>query len=262
MTKALADYAGLPLTLNEEGLLEFSGDSVKVVPEERALSELSEVLLYSGEKGPEVLYRMYRDTGLEKDRKNIQSQGLRYDVTVIYPGVIGQEYVKTLGHYHPKAPGDLFTYPEVYQVLQGEAHFLLQKGGDISGEIEDFAVAAFHPGDILIIPPFYGHATVNPKDEPLVMANWIAREFASSYDAVKLRKGLAYYEVNHKGEMTFMPNDSYSLHPKPRMIEPANLPQYGLSSGESIYKAWQDGADLRWLVKPSLAQDLWRSMGL
>ena len=34
----------------------------------------------------------------------MEDAGLRYDITVIYPGLIGSEYVKTLGHYHPKVP--------------------------------------------------------------------------------------------------------------------------------------------------------------
>jgi glucose-6-phosphate isomerase len=259
---ALDKYAGFPVTLNEDGLIEFGPGSHAVKPEARHLSDMSTVLLYPSEAGPEVLYRMYRETGLSEDQKKIADEGLRYDITVIYPGEIGSEYVKTLGHYHPRVPGQKWTYPEVYQVLHGKAHFLLQRGGDVSGEVEDFIVADFGPGDILVIPPFYGHVTVNPGNEPLVMSNWIAREFSSVYDPIKLRKGLAYYDVNHKGESIFMPNDSYSNHPKPRVVEPANLPEFGLESGKSMYTTWKEGANLEFVVRPSVAEELWRSMGI
>ena len=192
----------------------------------------------------------------------MEDAGLRYDITVIYPGLIGSEYVKTLGHYHPKVPGQPWTYPEVYQVLHGKAHFLLQRGGEVSGQVDDFIVAEFEAGDILIIPPLYGHVTANPGKESLVMANWIARDFQSVYDPIRLRKGLAFYDVEYKGQSIFMPNESYGEHPKPRMVKPADYPEVGLKRGESMYRAWQDGASLEFLVRPSRAAGLWETLGV
>jgi glucose-6-phosphate isomerase len=72
----------------------------------RKLEDASQVLQYPGDEGPEVLYAMYRGTGLEKDQWALTTAGLRYDVTVIFPGTIGSEYVKTVGHYHPRVPGN------------------------------------------------------------------------------------------------------------------------------------------------------------
>ena len=41
--------------------------------------------------------------------------------------MLGSEYVKTVGHYHPPVPGTDVSYPEIYQVLDGSATYLLQK---------------------------------------------------------------------------------------------------------------------------------------
>jgi glucose-6-phosphate isomerase len=259
---SIADLAGFPVSLDEDGSLRFGPGVMAPEASLRRLEDASPVLLYPGEEGPSVLYAMYRGTGFEKDRWTMESQGIRYDITVIFPGTIGSEYVKTVGHYHPRVPGQPWTYPEIYQVLKGRAHFLLQKGGEISGEVSDFVVADFSAGDILLIPPFYGHVTTNPGDEPLVMANFIASEFQSVYDPVRLRKGLAFYDVEYKGESIFMPNDSYGSHPKPRLWTKSDYPELGLRRGESMYSAWKAGADLSFLRKPDLQKGLWESLGV
>lgn len=259
---SLSDLTGFPLSMAEDGALTFGPGVKRPEISSRSLEDASPVLLYPSEDEPGTLYVMYRGTGLIKDRKAIEDAGLRYDITVIYPGTIGSEFVKTVGHYHPKVRGQPWTYPEVYQVLSGTAHFLMQRGGDVSGEVEDFAVADFERGDILLIPPFYGHVTTNPGKEPLVMANWLASEFQSVYDPVRLRKGLAFYDVEYKGQSIFMPNDSYESHPRPRLVKPVDYPELGLKRGESIYVAWQAGADLAFLRKPSLQAKLWESMGI
>ena len=41
--------------------------------------------------------------------------------------MLGLEYTKTVGHYHPQIPGTDISYPEIYQVLEGSATYLLQK---------------------------------------------------------------------------------------------------------------------------------------
>jgi len=258
----LTKLAGFPVFMDDKGRLSFGEGAVQVEPDVRKLKDASSVLLYPDEDGPEILYWMYRGAGLAKDQRAIADSSLRFDLTVLSPGTIGSEYVKTVGHYHPRVPGQPWSYPEVYQVLHGKAHFLLQRGGEVTGQVEDFAVAEFEAGDTLLIPPFYGHVTVNPADGYLVMANWICRDFSSSYEPIRLRKGVAYYDVEYKGQSIFMPNESYESHPKPRLIKPTDYPKLGLFRGQSMYTAWQNGADLGFLVKPSLQEDLWREMGL
>ena len=73
------------------------------------------------------LYYMYRDLAMnDEDRETLSRQNIRYDITVIPPAVLNGEYVKTKGHYHPENPAGI-GYPELYQVLAGNALFLLQR---------------------------------------------------------------------------------------------------------------------------------------
>ena len=91
------------------------GDKI-AEPSVRTLGDLRD-LLYdpaSVKEPPETaLYYMYRDLALgKKDRESMKTEHIRYDVTVIPPRTIGAEYVKTVGHYHPRVPGTDLSYTE------------------------------------------------------------------------------------------------------------------------------------------------------
>jgi len=102
----------------------------------------------------------------------MHENGIRYDITVIPPANPGGEYVKTKGHYHPENAAGV-VYPELYEVMGGRAHFLLQKKS-----LDDIALIEAHKGDIVVIPPGYGHVTINPTlDQKLTMANLVSTRF-------------------------------------------------------------------------------------
>ncbi len=136
--------------------------NTKVAPDVRRLSNMKEVV-YDREflaKSKDIdLYYMYRDLALSrKDREAMQSEDLRYDITIIPPRMLGTEYVKTLGHYHPIVPGTTLSYTELYEVLEGEAHYLLQK--EEKGKITDVVLVKAGKGDKVIMSPNYGHVTI------------------------------------------------------------------------------------------------------
>src|SRR3989344_5983952 len=97
------------------------------------------------------------------ERAKIRANNLRYDITVLPPFRTGDEYNKTFGHYHPKIAVTDTWYPEVYEVLHGRAHYLLQNGSE-------FLVFDARPGDKCLMIPGFAHITVNPSlRETLVM---------------------------------------------------------------------------------------------
>jgi len=126
----------------------------------------------------EHLYYMYRGV----DRKD----KLRYDITVILGKMLGKEFNKTKGHYHPN------KYGELYIVLEGKAFYLMQKINN-KEEIDDLYIVKAKKGDHVIVPPGYGHITINPEKEDLKMANWVYEEFDSIYKPIEEKKGAAYY---------------------------------------------------------------------
>ena len=40
-------------------------------------------------------------------------------------------------------------------------------------------------GDKVVVPPNYGHITINPFDKTLVMSNWVCSDFPSIYEPIK-----------------------------------------------------------------------------
>ncbi|MCL7475807.1 MAG: glucose-6-phosphate isomerase [ANME-2 cluster archaeon] len=216
-------------------------------PDIRMLSGLSGVLLDQNilKSGDRELYYMYRDLALSlSDRETIIENGLRYDITVIPPAMVGREYVKTLGHYHPPAPGTDLSYPEVYEVLSGECHYLLQKH---EGEgIVDVVMIRASAGDKVIIPPDYGHVTINACNKELKMANWVSRDFSSVYEPFVELHGAAYYLTVDR----LLVNPHYGEVPEVREVEPGSFSEVGLVRGKEMYGLVRDIRKLDFLNRP------------
>lgn len=157
------------------------------------------------------LYFMYREVARNpEDRAWLASRNLRYDLTVIPPAVLCGEKVKTKGHYHPANPSGV-GYPEVYEVLEGSAHYLLQ-----NRDLSDVVLIEAGAGARVIIPPSYGHVTINPQNSTLIMANIVSTEFSSDYGEYEKKQGAAYYELS---DGSFIRNPRYSQIPPLRRLD-------------------------------------------
>lgn len=167
--------------------LKFGGQLIG--PDVRRLYDLRDVAFDTAwfEAAPDRdAYYMYRDLALSlTDAEAITRHQLRYDITIIPPFNMGLECVKTYGHYHPRVNPKLrYAYPEIYEVLDGDAHYLLQRAQNDQSVDEVILVKATR-GDKVIVPPNYGHVTINPSDRTLKMANWVCRSFDSVYEPTR-----------------------------------------------------------------------------
>jgi glucose-6-phosphate isomerase, archaeal len=179
-------------------------------PAVRTIEEMRPVLADPACACSGPLYYMYRDLARsDNDRRWLRQNQLRYDITAIPPHVLCGEYVKTKGHYHPEnAEGT--GYPEIYEVLEGEAYYLLQ-----SRQLDDIVLISASRGDVVVIPPEYGHISINPSSSSLVMANIVSTAFESEYGEYETRHGAGYYVMS---DGNFRKNPHYpSLPPVRRM---------------------------------------------
>lgn len=251
---SLEKQSGLPLAFDRERKrkLIFKEGIEQVEPVVRTRGEMEEVLFQPEEPGPQELYYMFRGVALEEDRELLQQHGLRYDITFIKPGRIGREYLKTAGHYHPLKPGTEQTYPEVYEVIYGRAHYLLQKPKDDNyGELERVILIAAKPGDKVLIPPHYGHITINPGEDPLVMSNFVAESCVSVYEPIRQRGGGAYFEIKGEEGTEFLGNTQYYYLPPLRRCPVTTAPRLKLYRGLPLYHVFkEDPAYLSFLVNP------------
>jgi len=232
-----------------ETRLKFEKEVSQVVPDYRCLSELEAIVLdcewYVDASKNLSLYGMYRNLFKLQHQKTFQS--IRFDITVIPPLCLGQELVKTAGHYHSIAATGLH-YPEIYQVAHGTAHYLLQKPKHEWTQLEDVVLINAVAGDVVVIPPGYGHITINPGDDPLVMANLVARSTVSDYEPIKQLHGGAYFETK---DHQFLKNEHYEYVPELRRVKPPNTFE-SLKKGMSIYTSYiHDPSALNCLETPN-----------
>ncbi len=229
-----------------EHILEFGSKRVK--PNIRTLFDMKEVAYDRGwlsGAGNIELYYMYRELSLSKnDALTMREHGLRYDITVIPPRMLGCEFVKTAGHYHPIVPGTGVTFPEIYEVLSGEAHYVMQMPE--GNKIKDVVLVKANPGDKVIIPPGYGHLTINASNKVLKMANWVARDFESVYAPIKEMGGGAYFIL----ENGIVRNSHYIEVPEIRELNPTNVREAGLQKNREMYGLVRDMKKLEFLTKP------------
>ena len=139
----------------------------------------------------------------------MKKEGLRYDITVIPNRLLGKEFAKTKGHEH------LGNYGELYITLRGRAIYLLQKFRN--GKIEDIYAVKTGKGDVVIIPPKYGHITINPsRKEELKTANWLDEKSQHVYDVIDKKQGACYYYTTDG----WVKNKKYKKIPRLRFQKP------------------------------------------
>ena len=145
----------------------------------RYLSGLKNVLL-DWEK-----IKKFKDFPVYYIWRGVKEKGsLRYDITLIPPNVLGREFVKTKGHYH------LGNFGEIYEVLEGEGIFLMQKGKDVIKKV--YFVKAKR-GEFVKIPPGFAHVTINATEKNLKIGNWIGKNVKSDYSFIEKKQGMCYY---------------------------------------------------------------------
>jgi glucose-6-phosphate isomerase len=236
--------------------LEFGGK--KREPDIRWLYDLKDVICdqdWLAKAKNTELYYMYRDLFLSRaDGEKLREQGVRYDITIIPPGMLGCEYVKTIGHYHPLVPGEGVTFPEIYEILEGEALYLLQKL-----DLSDVVAVNASAGDKVLVPPGYGHVTINRSNKILKMANFVARDFSSLYGPIKERAGGAYFFTSSGWIKNKRCPESAELR-RAEALGSAKLRSLGLIKGKEMYPLLKEKGRLDYLVKPQEHLDLFEDL--
>ena len=218
----------------------------------RKLEELQPVLYQKNFQGPKELYTLFNDVGLPEARKLLSQHGLRYDVGIIPPLKIGREYIKTMGHYHCKCSETSISYAEVYEIVYGIAHFILQKQDKKNDKvITDIMWVEAEKGDRLIMPPDYAHVTINPCPEVLVVSNLAAISCRHSYSKIVQMGGLAYFNIEEENSPIFVRNPRYEKVPPLRKVSLKKLKDFGISPDRPIYSsALNEPQEFRFIATP------------
>ncbi len=138
-----------------------------------------------------VLYRVY------PVKATSETNGLLVGTSIIEPGVVGNEYFMTKGHFHQYEEA-----PEVYFTLSGEGMLLNEtaNGATVSQKMKK--------GSIHYIPGKWAHRTINTGTSPLVFfAVWPANA-GHNYGAIE-EKGFATLVVKGENGPELIENTKY-----------------------------------------------------
>ncbi len=188
----------------------------------RTYEKMKDVFMDPSSPGSEIQYHMIRGGS---DQRNI---------TVWEPGLVGEEYIKTYGHYH------VGKLDETYWVIFGEGIVLVQKrakdanGNPIDDEIEQAFAVHVKPGDALFIPSEWGHLAINISKTYFVTAddspvnfdeqNPVSFPGHADYETVKKMQGFCYYIVDKNGVPSLVENRKYKKIPQIEIIEASKYP--------------------------------------
>jgi glucose-6-phosphate isomerase len=99
---------------------------------------------------------------------------IRFCISKLYPGVVGQECFMTKGHYHAVP-----QTAEAYLCLAGQG-LMLMKTADGACCWEEF-----RPGRLVYVPPCWAHRSINTGDEPLISLCLYPGEAGHNYGDIR-----------------------------------------------------------------------------
>ena len=209
----------------------------------------------------EIVYWMFRNLGIQGNEDMLKVHSLRYDLSVFRQHLFGQELMKTSGHYHPPIWNGGPSYPEIYEVAYGTAIFLMQEVDDICAgpgqvKVKNCIALECREGEKAIMPPDFGHVTINPDpDKPLITTNWVCSDFSSVYDGAELCQGFAWSRTQDRG---WVKNPQYDCPiPRLRHARCADVEELALQAGTGIYHAGLKSPEaFAWVKRPYDFTDL------
>ncbi len=214
-------------------------------PSIRTFSQMKPVLAQKekcGKLSPGTpLYYMYR---------TVHKFGtIRYDITRIPSFDLCGEFNKTYGHSHPPSPSG-GHYPEAYEVLEGAAHFLIQRA-DAGGKVSEALLLSAKKGDCFLVPPGFGHVTINPTKKELVLANLVSESFQSDYSLYEKKRGACFYEMKG-GEIVKNKNypEKIVLRKEDAVEYCSQFSCFSPFKGKSLLWAARAASQLEFLEKP------------
>lgn len=244
----LAPSTGLPIQLDEESCELIFGRGLNTPSYcVRKLHDLDPVWAHPDAAVPDrVIYRYTDCLWLDGDERLWKNANIVYGIVVFAPGTVGGEFIKSSGQYHPICPGNTQATPEVYTVLRGVGHFLLQKAAPPYDQIDDAILVDVREGETFVVPPDYGHLQINAGSKPLAFSYVVRDGMKGVYEPFKQRRGAIYFEMSGKSHDAdrFIFNTNY----------PKRLPLRVVRAGDICQLPWLNDAVTYQKVREHLPQ--------
>ena len=122
------------------------------------------------EKDDPVIYEFY-ELGAPEEAGH-----LSFGTTILHPGIIGEEYYMTKGHFHT-----ILDTAEVYYTLKGEGNMVMENPEGDTLEMP------LRPGEAIYVPKRYAHRSVNTGREPLIMFFTFGADSGHDYGTIETK---------------------------------------------------------------------------
>lgn len=254
----LEQACGLPVILDTEKCDLLLGEQLNN-PDYRVrrLHDLDAVRANSVPYDDREIYRYTSGLWFAKDEAIWKKANVIYGLVVFAPGIFGNEYNKSSGQYHPITPPNTKATPEVYTVLYGTGHFMLQRSSPPYEIIDDAILVEVQAGETFIVPPDYGHLQINPANEPLVFSYAVMDGMSGVYEPFRKTRGAIYYEMADTSESgRFVFNTNYKDKVPLRIIKAREICQLPLVRNKVTYQTIRDDlSQLNFLTIPEKFPD-------
>jgi glucose-6-phosphate isomerase len=247
----LGRVAGFPVHLDPSELTLAFGPGVSTAPVAvRRLDEVRRLLRDPAATGPEHLYTIYMDIRVPGHAEALRSLGLGYGAVVCNHGALGGEALRSQGHVHSAPASTGIAYSEIYEFWHGRGLVYMQDSATAS--VSDVIVVEAGPGDKVVIPPGWAHATVNLGRSAMAFGAVYALEAQLLYEPLRALRGTAHYVL---ADGTLEPNPRYRAVPSARRQAPHEIPEHGIGHGRPALSGELSPLDL--VSRPERYPALW-----
>jgi glucose-6-phosphate isomerase len=189
-----------------------------------------------------LCYTFYQNLIREKDRALFATRQYTNGITLLMPGLTGGECRKNSGHYHDYVEGHSNTFMEAYEVLTGEAVFLLQESHNFEKpeklKVERLIAVHASAGDKVIVPPFCAHCVSNVGEGPMAFGN-LAVPCPLRYEPIQEKHGFGVYILKEAdGILRYVSNPAYHDLPEVQECRAKEAPDLGVFKARSLYESF------------------------
>ncbi|MCG3222070.1 MAG: hypothetical protein H7641_11895 [Candidatus Heimdallarchaeota archaeon] len=194
------------------------------------------------------VYRLYKEVKKVEDKEFWLD--IQFDIIVMWPGFLGEEYNKTISYQRSTAENG-FRFPEIYQMAEGYAEFFLQQPREKHEQIKEAIMIRAQKFDLIVIPPSYNVTIINPSEKKNIISRLRASDVEEMTEHYARTKGECYYRLKG-GKWDF--NANYEEIPTLRLEEPQNQWK-SLKRGIPIYASYiYNPRRFRCLIEPDPAE--------
>lgn len=117
---------------------------------------------------------------------------VKFCISKLYSGLIGEEFFMTKGHYHQTAETG-----EIYLCLRGQG-LMMMKTTEGACNWQEFA-----PGRLVYAPPYWAHRSINTGDEPLISLCMYPGDAGHNYGDIRT-EGFPKRVLRRDGKVTMV----------------------------------------------------------